>query len=97
MVYINTAVADHTDKMTLVYKHYAFTKNVIISVGLQSQQESTDSHQVRGVSSKNSRFFFVSRISSRAQFHKGLLNIEDSMVLKRELSRPLVATTKVFH
>ena len=32
-----------------------------------------------------------------AQFHKGLLNIEDSMLLKLDLNRPLVATTKVFH
>ena len=34
---------------------------------------------------------------SRAQFHKGLLNIEDSMLLKLDLNRPLVATTEVFH
>ena len=33
----------------------------------------------------------------RAQFHKGLLNIEESMLLNLDLSRPLVATTKVFH
>ena len=32
-----------------------------------------------------------------AQFHKGLLNIEESMLLNLDLSRPLVATTKVFH
>ena len=32
-----------------------------------------------------------------AQFHKGLLNIEDSMLLKLDLNRLLVATTKVFH
>ena len=36
-------------------------------------------------------------MNSRAQFHKGLLNIEDSMLLKLDLNSPLVATTKVFH
>ena len=33
----------------------------------------------------------------RAQFHKGLLNIEDSMLLNLDLSRLLVATTKVIY
>ena len=37
------------------------------------------------------------KISSWVQFHKGLLNIEDSMLLKLDLNRPLVATRKVFH
>ena len=32
-----------------------------------------------------------------AQFHKGLRNIEESMLLNLDLSRPLVATTKVYH
>ena len=32
----------------------------------------------------------------RAEFHKGLLNIEDSRLLKLDFNRPLVATTKVF-
>ena len=34
---------------------------------------------------------------SRAQFHKGLLNMKDSMLFKLDLNRPLVANTKVFH
>ena len=37
------------------------------------------------------------QIKCRAQFHKGLLNIEDSRLLKLDLNRPLVANTKVFH
>ena len=39
----------------------------------------------------------INVLSFRAQFHKGLVNIEDSMLLKLDLNRPLVATTKVFH
>ena len=39
----------------------------------------------------------ISLIISWAQFHKGLLNIEDSRLLKLDLNRPLVTTTKVFH
>ena len=36
-------------------------------------------------------------IEARALFHKDLLNIEDSMLLNLNLSRPLVAITEVFH
>ena len=37
------------------------------------------------------------KVKARAQFHKGLLNIEGSMLLKLDLTGALAATIKVFH